>query len=63
MFCIDVCILLQKELNFTYDVYKPIDNAWGNKQPDGTWDGIIGRLAARETDIGELLMRSMYNIP
>ena len=50
-------------MNFTYDVYKPIDNAWGNKQPDGTWDGIIGRLAARETDIGELLKRSMYNIP
>ena len=44
-------------MNFTYVTKKPKRGAFGNLQPDGTWDGMIGELITKEADVGKLGLR------
>nr|CAD7416598.1 unnamed protein product [Timema cristinae] len=37
-------------LNFTTDFKNSVDSYWGSKQPDGSWNGLIGMLLRREID-------------
>ena len=45
-YCMEFLEEMSKLLNFDYDVILPTDNCrcFGDKQEDGTWTGLIGRL-------------------
>ncbi|XP_066964370.1 uncharacterized protein [Macrobrachium rosenbergii] len=51
---VDVSLIkiLSSALNFTYKAFPPPDDIWGNPQPDGTVNGIIGMIARREVTLG-----------
>ena len=38
-------------MNFTYTLTKAPDGKWGNIQPDGSWNGMVGMLAKQDIDI------------
>ena len=40
-------------MNFTYELKKPKDNAWGSRVENGTWTGMIGSLVNKDCDIGK----------
>ena len=42
-FCIDLLNKLHEKLQFVYDVQ--LKDKFGEKQAEGTWDGIIGQLS------------------
>ena len=46
---------LQEVMNFTYVLKPPEDGEWGAVKDDNTWTGMVGMLAAKEIDIGEVL--------
>ncbi len=35
---------LSKQLNFTTTTFRPLDRKWGGKEPNGTWNGMVGML-------------------
>ena len=43
-FCVDLAELLAQKLEFDYEICLVEDDKIGTKQPDGTWDGLIGEL-------------------
>ena len=44
-FCIDLLNELRKKLQFEYEL--ELKDSFGEKQPDGTWNGIIGDLTRK----------------
>ncbi|XP_075214966.1 ionotropic receptor 25a-like [Lycorma delicatula] len=48
-YCIDFTKRLAKDMNFDYELV--VNNKFGTRAPDGSWDGLIGDLSAGKTDI------------
>ena len=40
-------------MNFTYTVKKPKDDAWGSRDENGSWTGMVGSLVRKECDVGK----------
>ena len=51
---VDLIDLFAETLNFTYTLEPPPDNAWGGKQEDGTWNGMMNLVQNQLVDIGKL---------
>lgn len=49
-FCIDLINELSRKLNFTFDIVEPSRGKFGKRQPDGSFDGLVGDLIRGETD-------------
>ena len=46
-FCVDLAEKIAEVVNFDY-VIKPVkDNRYGNKDENGTWNGMVGELVGR----------------
>ena len=43
-FCIDLLQLIADQLDFKYTIYLVPDGQYGDEQPDGTWNGLVGQL-------------------
>ena len=50
---VDLINLYANTLNFTYTLEPPPDNAWGGKQEDGTWNGMMNLVQNQLVDIGK----------
>ncbi|XP_076053587.1 glutamate receptor ionotropic, delta-2-like [Oratosquilla oratoria] len=50
--CLDVRIMdsIARHLNFSYNVYEPVDGKWGYQLPNGSWTGVIGTIERYEAD-------------
>jgi hypothetical protein len=44
-------IELSEKLQFTYDVYEVEDKAWGGKDKDGNWNGLIRDILTLKADL------------
>ncbi|KAK4310304.1 hypothetical protein Pmani_018123 [Petrolisthes manimaculis] len=45
-------VILAHDMNFSYDLVRPPDGAWGAKMQNGSWSGMIGMLRRKEIDVG-----------
>ena len=44
-YCVDLLEKLAKNITgFEYDIFVSFENRYGARQPDGSWDGMIGYL-------------------
>lgn len=43
-FCIDLLREVAEMLDFRYEIYLVPDGKFGNKRPDGTWNGLVQQL-------------------
>ncbi|VDP29088.1 unnamed protein product [Heligmosomoides polygyrus] len=51
-YCIDLLKLLAKNISgFEYDIFVSDGNKYGARQPDGSWDGMLGYLLNETADI------------
>ncbi|XP_073684791.1 glutamate receptor ionotropic, delta-1 isoform X1 [Garra rufa] len=50
-FSIDVLDALAKILGFKYDIYQVADSKYGSQLPNGSWNGMIGELINKATDL------------
>uniref|UniRef100_A0AC34QBS5 Glutamate receptor 1 n=1 Tax=Panagrolaimus sp. JU765 TaxID=591449 RepID=A0AC34QBS5_9BILA len=51
-YCIDLLKLLSDRIeDFNYEIFLSAGNKYGTKQPDGSWDGMIGYLLRGEADV------------
>jgi ABC-type amino acid transport substrate-binding protein len=50
-YCIDLLKILQKELNFTYELYLVPDKKFGRLDQTGIWSGMISELVSGQADI------------
>lgn len=51
-YCVDMLKQLTDPIeDFHYEIFLSADNKYGAKQPDGSWDGLIGYLLRGEADI------------
>lgn len=50
-YCIELLEELAKRMKFDYEIVPSNRNAYGAKQPNGTWTGIVGDLISGEIDI------------
>lgn len=50
-FCIDFIKELSRNMDFIFELVEPSSGKFGEKQSDGSFDGLIGDLARGETDI------------
>ncbi|KAA0188735.1 Ionotropic receptor 148 [Hyalella azteca] len=48
---VDVFRLIAKELDICYTPVLPTQNLYGNKLPNGTWNGMLGMLEREEADM------------
>ncbi|CAH1794110.1 unnamed protein product, partial [Owenia fusiformis] len=46
--CFDILDELASRLNFRYKLVEPPDRKWGGKNPDGTWNGMVGMVMRGE---------------
>ena len=44
-------IELSDKLQFTYDIYEVEDKAWGGKDKNGTWNGLIRDIRELKADL------------
>jgi ionotropic glutamate receptor len=44
-YCIDLLQKLSELMGFDYEIVPPANGGFGNRYPNGTWDGIVGDLA------------------
>ncbi|XP_069181977.1 glutamate receptor ionotropic, delta-1 [Procambarus clarkii] len=51
-FAFDMLEELQRKLGFRYRLVLPCDGNWGNKLPNGSWDGMVGMVIRKEADLG-----------
>jgi ABC-type amino acid transport substrate-binding protein len=50
-YCIDLLKLLADRIeDFNYEIFVSAGNKHGSKQPDGSWDGLIGYLLKGEAE-------------
>ena len=50
-YSIDIMKTLSRTLNFHLELSHPPDNAWGAKDANGSWDGIVGMLINDDADV------------
>jgi ABC-type amino acid transport substrate-binding protein len=51
-YLIDLLKLLSERIDdFDYEIFLSAGNKYGAKQPDGSWDGMIGYLLSGEADV------------
>lgn len=52
-YCIDLLKKLAEKdhMDFDYEIVPAVNGSFGNRRPDGTWDGLVGDLAMGETDM------------
>ncbi|XP_050676375.1 ionotropic receptor 25a [Leptidea sinapis] len=50
-YCIDLIEKMAEEMGFDYEIVTPKIGGFGSRQPNGTWNGIVGDLTTGETDI------------
>ena len=52
-YCVEMIEEMAKRMNFDYEIILPSDNSedYGQRQPDGSWSGVIGDLVKGEIDI------------
>ena len=43
--------ILEKTMNFTTDIFQPMDREWGSSNDDGTWNGMVGGLLENRSQI------------
>ena len=55
-FFIEPLNILASKLNFTLDLMVSKDGQWGATNNNGTWNGLVGMLIAKETDITAALL-------
>ena len=48
-FCKDILDKLAEDLQFKYDLYLVPDEQYGNKRPNGSWNGMVGELINKVT--------------
>lgn len=48
----DLLDTLAVTMNFTYTLEPPPDNAWGGRQPDGSWNGMMNLVEKELADFG-----------
>ena len=51
---VDVFMELSIMLNFSYKVTTPSDKEFGIIKSDGSWSGMVGQLATKEADVGNI---------
>ena len=51
----DLLNTLADTMNFSYTLTPPPDNAWGGKQPDGSWNGMMNLVEKELSDFGKAL--------
>ncbi|XP_055844793.1 glutamate receptor ionotropic, kainate 3 [Episyrphus balteatus] len=49
-YCIDFIEILSKYMNFEYELVPPRSGLFGNRLPNGSWDGVVGDLVTGDTD-------------
>ncbi|XP_050081416.1 glutamate receptor ionotropic, kainate 2 [Anopheles maculipalpis] len=49
-YCIDFLHQLSIVMNFDYDLVSPRNGTFGQRDPDGRWDGLVGDLVTGEID-------------
>uniref|UniRef100_A0A0N4ZEY1 Glutamate receptor 1 n=1 Tax=Parastrongyloides trichosuri TaxID=131310 RepID=A0A0N4ZEY1_PARTI len=51
-YCVDLLVLLAEKINdFKYEIIVNEDTKHGGKMPDGSWNGMIGKLLSGEADL------------
>ncbi|XP_076046032.1 ionotropic receptor 8a isoform X2 [Oratosquilla oratoria] len=50
-YCVDLAQKLGDMMKFDFEFVFPKDGKYGARQPDGTWNGLVGDLASGETDL------------
>ncbi|XP_068626070.1 ionotropic receptor 25a [Battus philenor] len=50
-YCIDLIEKLSQIMEFDYEIVTPKTGGFGQKHPNGSWDGLVGDLMRGETDI------------
>ncbi|PAV88609.1 hypothetical protein WR25_19520 [Diploscapter pachys] len=51
-YCVDLLEKLAKNITgFEYDIFVSFENRYGARQPDGSWDGMIGYLLNETADV------------
>ncbi|KAF2352663.1 Ionotropic glutamate receptor L-glutamate and glycine-binding domain [Trinorchestia longiramus] len=53
--------MLAQSMNFTYELIRPPDGAWGQLGQDGSWSGMIGMLVRKEVDLALGPFATTYN--
>jgi len=48
---IDLLRKFTDELGFSYDLVRVEDPKWGSILPDGSWNGLMGELVSKKTDM------------
>ena len=43
--------IVSEAMNFTIDYYTPPDGRFGGRDPDGSWNGMVGMLVRKEVDV------------
>ena len=56
----DLLNTLARLMNFTYDIEPPPDNAWGGRQADGTWNGMMNLVTNEIKDFGKIPLHSVH---
>ena len=51
----DLINLYANTMNFTYTLKPPPDGAWGGKQEDGSWNGMMKLVQEQKVDVGKIL--------
>nr|APZ81419.1 ionotropic receptor 25a [Adelphocoris lineolatus] len=51
-YCIDLLEDIRSFVHFEYDIYVAPDNAYGNMDPSGNWNGMIKELIEKRAEIG-----------
>ena len=49
-YCIDMIEVIAARMNFTYELVEPTRGKFGERQKDGSFDGVVGDLIRGETD-------------
>ncbi|CAL1544185.1 unnamed protein product [Lymnaea stagnalis] len=50
-YCSDLAEMVSRNVGYDYHIRFVKDGEYGRKQPDGTWNGVIGELIKHEADI------------
>lgn len=50
-FCIDMINEIARKMNFTFELVEPATGTFGERKPDGSFDGVVGDLITGKTDM------------
>ncbi|CAI5440515.1 unnamed protein product [Caenorhabditis angaria] len=60
-YCIDLLHKISKILKFTFTIRKVRDNAYGSKEPNGKWNGMVGELQRGDADLAVASLTISYS--